>query len=120
MAANRYGKQKLSTVVLSPDRRGAVMVLCRGILADRALEKIGWSQAGSQWVAPEGYKLKQVIITLYDRVPRGVKLFAFTFFDRDSGKVVTVCTGAAEKEKMAQNYMIRAGWRRIAGQWVAP
>jgi hypothetical protein len=119
MTANRNGKRLNSTVIISPELKGMGMVVSRGLSADRAFEKLGWTQGGNLFMAPDGWKTNGTIHLLHTRLPAGKKLIAFTYHDRDSRKIVTVAT-ETNNAKAADQYMRKLGWKSPRGQWVAP
>lgn len=117
-----YGRMIECVVVVSPDKRGKIVVNAKGRQAERQILRRGWTDIG-QWVAPEGWTDNTTVIYNPAEVKHGVLLHGFRFHDRDSEKNVVICTtGRTEADlKRAVTFMKKQlYWKVVRGQWVAP
>jgi hypothetical protein len=119
MSANRNGKRINSTVVISVGDVGkkVVVLIPLGRKAEARLEQLGWTQDGNLWRAPAGWQSNDTILFTQAKMMHGKMLYAYTYFDRDSDRDLTVCPGTAN-ESAADTLAIKMGWKREGTQWV--
>lgn len=116
-----YGKMIPCTIVVSPEKRGRVVIEAQGRQAERQLEKRGWTQQRSIWLAPIGWKYSATIIFPWPPVI-GQMIFGYRFYDSETDKDVTIVTSGRTQAdvKQAEKTIRAMGWRLFRGQWRAP
>lgn len=116
-----YGRMIPCSIIVSPDKRGRVVIEAQGRQAERQLEKAGWTQARSIWLAPVGWKFSATIIFPWPPAI-GEIMFGYRFYDVNSDKNVTICTSGRTPGdvKQAEKAIRAMGWRLFRGQWRAP
>ncbi len=116
-----FGKKIPCSIVVSPNRRGYVVIETKGRQASRQLERLGWTQKRSIWLAPEGWHYRATVIYPFEPM-RGKIMLGYRFYDTDSERNVTICTSGhtVNDEKQADIAIRKMGWRMFRGQWRAP
>jgi hypothetical protein len=107
-----------STVVVSPDQRGQIVVEAKGRNAERQLLRAGWTDQRSIWLAPKGWRFSASIIFPF-QPKQGVLVHAFRFYDTLSDRNITICSEDKDP-KNAMRIVQKFGWRKRREQWYAP
>jgi hypothetical protein len=120
--ANPYGRMIECSVVISPDKRGKIVVNAKGRQAERQIQRRGWTNDGNQWLAPEGWSDTTTVIYNPNFPPQGRLLNGYRFHDLNSERNVVICTTSQRPAdlKRAEATIRKMAWRKIKGQWVAP
>lgn len=117
-----YGRVIECTVVISPDKRGKIVVNAKGRQAERQIKRAGWTDTG-QWLAPEGWRDSTNVLYNPANPKQGVLLHGYRFHDLDSERNVVICTTRHTEAdlKRAETLIKRVlAWKKVKGQWVAP